>query len=65
MANMSQSMEYATVCQNIAFLGEVSETRTVARWTCRVRGSWVGCDSAGHLPKIINRRQVMYMELEQ
>ena len=41
MANMSQSMEYATVCQDMAFLGGVLETLTVARWTCRVRGSWV------------------------
>ena len=59
MANMSQSMEYASVCQNIAFLGEVSETRTVARWTCRVRGSWGGRGSAS-LVQVVLAAQVIF-----
>ena len=64
----------------MALLGGGLETRTVARWTCRVRGGWGGGDSAGHVQvvlaaqvlvekaeilKIIKRRQVMYMGLEQ
>ena len=79
---ISDKANCSSICcaQDMAFLGGGLETRTVARWTCRVSGSWGGCDSAGHVQvvlaaqvlvekaeilKIIKRRQVMYMGLEQ
>ena len=80
----SDKANCSSICcaQDMAFLGGGLETRTVARWTCRVSGSWGGCDcdSAGHVQvvlaaevlvekaeilKIIKRRQVMYVGLEQ
>ena len=69
-------MQLNLLCSRYGVLGGGLETRTVARWTCRVSG----CDSAGQVQvvlasqvlvekaeilNIIKRWQVMYVGLEQ